>query len=413
MKWNVQWCRKRRIGKDSTTSFQEALRRLEQEYGRDPGEITDSQIALEFDSQTSEPHYRLLRELIQKQEIVPFLGAGASLSAKTEGAEHYAPTAKELAQTIARESGLPAWSLADSQNLSRVASYYKLTYDYGADDGGGSDNSGTLRGLLATRFANCGEPGKIHDFLARNARNFPVIVTTNYDNLIEKAYEKLNVPFIKVVHIATDYENKASVYFDVFKKRSDGNFSGNPQKTPVDTSELEGMCKREQEEREAPLSIVYKMHGSVEFGQFVITEEDYVRFLAGVNGHPPIFPEFLAKRFARSRFLFLGYSLEDWNFRVILESLKKFTRYRESPTRAAVVQGGAKLGQLLNIQPVDTPPVGGPDALASDASHGAPLTNLHWAIQRSPAKLDQTIWSIRRVEVSNIDINAFVEELNM
>jgi hypothetical protein len=54
---------------------------------------------------------------------------------------------------------------------------------------------------------------------------------------------------------------------------------------------------------------------------YVITEEDYVKFLSRLNAAPPVIPLRLANHFRKSQFLFLGYSLEDWNVRVILDSL--------------------------------------------------------------------------------------------
>jgi hypothetical protein len=50
----------------------------------------------------------------------------------------------------------------------------------------------------------------------------------------------------------------------------------------------------------------------------VITEEDYVKFLSHMkNAVPPAFYEYFSKR----AFLFLGYSLRDWNMRVLLKEV--------------------------------------------------------------------------------------------
>src|SRR5207249_2256963 len=78
-------------------------------------------------------------------------------------------------------------------------------------------------------------------------------------------------------------------------------------------------------------TVIYKMHGSISrdaaqaprnfFGNFVITEEDYVAFLSRISSAPPVVPSLLRAQFERCSFLFLGYSLEDWNVRVILDSL--------------------------------------------------------------------------------------------
>jgi len=70
-------------------------------------------------------------------------------------------------------------------------------------------------------------------------------------------------------------------------------------------------------------NLIYKIHGSVNpkadrWDSFVITEEDYVKFLSRMNNAvPAAFREYFAKR----AFLFLGYSLRDWNMRVLLKNV--------------------------------------------------------------------------------------------
>ena len=370
--------------------------------------VTELQISKSHTLPESDPNYGSLLDHIGNSNVVPFLGAGASLSAwnRTNPNASHAPSAAELASEIAIMGGLYSLPLSDRLNLARVASYYQLTWEYSqqnnsddaqhhdpppdADTPDATHSSTRPQGLaqiLARRFSDCGEPGSIHNFLADRSDRFPVIVTTNYDNLLEKAFESRRTAFIKIVHIASDLENAASVYFDVHMERERGAFSGNSNKEKVPTSDLEERCNRARNDTGLPLPIIYKMHGSVEHNQFVITEEDYVRFLAGVNYQPPVFPQFLAKVLARTRFLFLGYSLEDWNFRVILESLKSFTRPKPSQSSASLPE---KFRTIRNDQN---------------------QTNVHWSIQRNTTQIDTRIWSLRRVEVCNLDINKFVTRL--
>jgi hypothetical protein len=72
------------------------------------------------------------------------------------------------------------------------------------------------------------------------------------------------------------------------------------------------------------------MHGSVDIENkdndyFLITEEDYVDFLAsqgkGITIPQPLV-EHLERQDDQLRFLFLGYGLQDWNFRVMLQKLR-------------------------------------------------------------------------------------------
>jgi hypothetical protein len=117
-------------------------------------------------------------------------------------------------------------------------------------------------------------------------------------------------------------------------------------------------------------SVIYKMHGSIapdpKWDNFVITEGDYVDFLsrmAAKDRHPfgvlPVLP--------RQELPFLGYSLRDWNLRVILRKL----------TNARPVTEQAK----------------------------------SWAIQRDPSELEVKLWEKRNVNIYNEDINSFVSNL--
>ena len=78
------------------------------------------------------------------------------------------------------------------------------------------------------------------------------------------------------------------------------------------------------------VSVVYKMHGTIDRGQhelrdYVITEDHYVEFLTRMTRRSVI-PKIFAEPFQSRPFLFLGYGLYDWNFRVILNRIQEFRR---------------------------------------------------------------------------------------
>ncbi len=61
----------------------------------------------------------------------------------------------------------------------------------------------------------------------------------------------------------------------------------------------------------------------------VITQSDYIRYLANLNDPDRGMPEFFRKVIIPDfNLLFLGYSLEDWNFRVIWEGV--LANYRDA-----------------------------------------------------------------------------------
>jgi hypothetical protein len=117
--------------------------------------------------------------------------------------------------------------------------------------------------------------------------------------------------------------------------------------------------------------IIYKIHGTfgaeswVEYDTIIITEEDYVDFIVMTENKK--FPSAIAAALQQRHILFLGYALEDWNFRVILKKL----------------QVTAPLGQKYKC----------------------------WAIQLRPSKLEKQFWEKRNVTLYNVDLFEFVQKL--
>ena len=122
---------------------------------------------------------------------------------------------------------------------------------------------------------------------------------------------------------------------------------------------------------------LFKMHGSLNTtvsearDDIIITEDDYVDFL--VNSGGPVTPFFpppsLAAAYKTRRFLFMGYSLDDWNFRAFLRLLA-----------------------LRNT-------LSGRDQ------------RRHWAIQLDPNPLDEYLWRQRNVNLFQGDLSDFCVRL--
>lgn len=89
-------------------------------------------------------------------------------------------------------------------------------------------------------------------------------------------------------------------------------------------------------------------------------------------------PARLMVEFRKRRFLFLGYGLRDWNLRVMLRHLKS----------------------ALAVTETSAPPT--PDAREDLRS---------WAIQRNPSELERALWHARKVNIYDMDIDAFVYKL--
>jgi hypothetical protein len=107
--------------------------------------------------------------------------------------------------------------------------------------------------------------------------------------------------------------------------------------------------------------ILFKMHGSIDRqdrknDSFLITEEDYVDYLGRDSGH--YIPPYINGLMQGKNFLFLGYSLEDWNVRVILRKLLLATKAGDVRCWA-IVRGRSDTEQRvwqtqnLNVYPMD------------------------------------------------------------
>jgi hypothetical protein len=96
----------------------------------------------------------------------------------------------------------------------------------------------------------------------------------------------------------------------------------------------------ERSECEDPPVLVYKLHGTAHAGRVprefidsvVLTESDYVEFLEDDRLNK--IPSQILKTLREANLLFLGYSLEDWNFRVLLQRLWRIQQQqKDRPNR--------------------------------------------------------------------------------
>jgi hypothetical protein len=308
-----------------------------------------------------EAPYGIIWRYLRAGQVIPFLGAGCSFSGRPPDAEWdrgstaFLPSGKELARWLADESQFP--DQTDRENLAKVSSYYQE-----------SDSREGLVTLLGEVFEHDYPVGPIHEFLAE--LDVPLlIVTTNYDNLIEKAFQNKKKPYHLVVHPTEDPALAASVLW--FKPGAAGPEAFAPNKltlSPTDTT------------------IIYKMHGGIDearkpWNGCVITEEDYVDFLSRMTGQSAIPARFMM-HFRECRFLFLGYGLTDWNLRVMLK----------------------------NIQNVMASPK--PAEEQSPASPIREEDRKAWAIQYRPLDLEKVLWQKRNVNIYDMKVDDFVKGLS-
>jgi hypothetical protein len=300
--------------------------------------------------QEERPPYTFIRDALERGRVIPFLGAGASLVGRPpEGTwrkedRAFLPRGAELAAHLANASQFPG----EPSDLLAVAQY--------CDEAVGRS---ALKRELYAIFGSADFPlGSLHRYLATIEAPL-VIVTTNYDDLIERALGKR--PYHLVVH-ATDAEFGQQILWQR---------PGEPEAELVSPKNLDIDTSAE--------TVVYKMHGTFfyrgqrrvdvgedEVGQYVITEDDYVEFLTRLTKGKAL-PAGLAEAFEKRHFLFLGYSLKDWNLRVVLNRVQ--TKARE----------------LRDVR--------------------------SWAIDEAPSSIEQAFWRRRGVRIYRQEIDAFVTDL--
>lgn len=233
---------------------------------------------------------------IESNKCLAFLGAGASMDyAHGQNNVQGLPSGAVLAEALAQKCG---YVNGKAPGLAEVAEYF-IFKENGHRD--------LLEQFLQKEFSGVTQPRPIHTAIAQ-LRQIKIILTSNYDLLLEKELFERQRRIIKHVYNRIDTRN--------------AHFMG-----PVDF--------------DASDVVLHKMHGSIDQpNSMVITRSDYVRYLATLI-HPDVgMPEYFWKMMIPQRtLLFLGYSLTDWNFQVIWEGvLAALKTAGRAPTSYAIVK---------------------------------------------------------------------------
>jgi NAD-dependent SIR2 family protein deacetylase len=254
---------------------------------------------------TNEPSF-LYRQAIEtladtlldpERQCVFFLGAGASID---ETAPQDLPTGQELSQKMAKEIGLE-WHRTIP--LSTIAFYYEFLR--------GRDRLVRLlqREIASVNVQPSATVRTLIEILAQLERigQRNIVITTNYDQHFERAYaEKMGRPADVLIYQGAQDPHAKNL-------RLNRDLRGELQMMPS------VWLQRKP-------TTLFKMHGCIsqpENQGLVITEEDYINFLT--NALSPFddykrIPTAITGRVAEGTIIFLGYSLEDWNFRTIFKA---------------------------------------------------------------------------------------------
>lgn len=308
-------------------------------------------------STSLDSQFQTIAANLAEGRVIPFLGAGANLCDRPPASYptpddwnpgRYLPSGAELACYLRKRYGFPQ----QTDDLIRISQYVSIV-----------NGTGPLYEDLHRIFNADYLPTPLHRFIARIPsllrskgynRQYPLIVTTNYDDLVERALRDAEESFDVVTYIAEGGDR--------------GKFR---HELPDGTTKQIDKPNKYMSVSLDTRPVVLKLHGAVHRGSpspdsdsYVITEDDYIDYL-GRTDVSKLVPVKLREKLLRSNFLFLGYKLADWNLRAIL--------HRIWAERS--------------------------------------LSYASWGILRSADAIERSFWSRRGVELIDMDLGDFIAEI--
>jgi len=307
-----------------------------------------------------ERHYHAVADGMMKGRVVPFLGAGANLidrpndKAFAPGEFSYLPSGRELATHLAGVLRRSQYRPRNENDLLLVSLDIEVAL-------GQLPLYEELRGVFNGDYPIT----SLHRFFANLPRSLrergsqcphQLIVTTNYDDVLERAFVEAGEPYDLVFYIA---EGKNKGKFWHVPPEGEGRAVLIERPNEYSTERLDP----------ARRTVILKIHGAVDRrdpagDSFVITEEQYINYLVHADTSD-FLPVALRSKLKRSSFLFLGYGLRDWNLRVWLY-------------------------QIWGERNVSTK---------------------SWAIQLNPDSMDEQFWLRHEVRVLNEQLSTYITKL--
>jgi len=225
---------------------------------------------------------RLVADGVRDEECILFLGAGVHAPPPAESGFSYPPElrppigsalSRELAEGCRLDEMLPNENPA---NLQRVALAYEIAFS---------------RARLVDAVRDAVHVGKQPSPVLRALAelDFPVVITTNYDQLFERALADV----------------------------------GKQPRVAIYTPRLEETTDYRKPTAQSP--IVFKIHGDISRPETVVlTDEDYIDFVLRMSNKEPYdpLPRRLKVYLTDWATLFVGYSLLDYNLRLLFKTLR-------------------------------------------------------------------------------------------
>jgi hypothetical protein len=224
----------------------------------------------------------LIAETIRKQECILFLGAGVhapppEASSYDWPLEHCPVLGADLSTELAKICGLAKrYPQEDPRNLARIATFFENQF-----------SRHQLVRAITQRVQNGRQASPMLHALAE--LDFPLIITTNQDKLFEDAL------------IKAGKKPRLSIYTP--ESRETGSPANPTAENPV----------------------MYKLHGDIDHPEtIVVTDEDLMKFTMRMTDKAPYDPVPISLKYHLMEWttLFVGYSLRDYNLRLLLATLR-------------------------------------------------------------------------------------------
>jgi hypothetical protein len=290
-------------------------------------------------TEISPMQWDLILRRMSKGRCVPFLGAAVNVRSRDESYPYAGlPLAEKVALDLVNK--LMALDAKELRELAEVKSHVSFENSRREDllrltlynlarvalhvDVDSNFDFDYLLSLLQESLSGENTPSKLLETLAC-IETLQLIVTTNYDRLMENALEKIHRPYERYVQ----------------------------PNDPVMVSAQRKVNERLLQARTQAKLILYKIHGTFPDAQsakggeglkapaekgdeegsgdadtalpqpsrIIITEDDYIKLLTFIGKKGEGVPNLIWDFMTDGTLLFLGYSLEDWDFRTIYKGL--------------------------------------------------------------------------------------------
>lgn len=219
-----------------------------------------------MDQHFIETSIRKLKEASVNNQLVVFVGSGVSVNSGV-------PTWKEIITSMAKDLGIPREEIGESlETYLRIPQYYY-------NERGEKEYFDKIQSIFQDKEYS---PNPLHKEIFK--LNPTHIITTNYDDLLEKEVK--------------NHDH----YYHIVK---------NDQDMPYNTLD----------------KMIIKMHGDFAKKNIVLKEEDYLTY----SNNFLLIENYLKSLFATKTVLFVGYSASDPNFMLILQWVKDILKNHFQP----------------------------------------------------------------------------------